>query len=73
MTCHNGFRTGPARDKHYEYCSSNVHVKVNIPIEKEKWLRFQDRQYQFKVPFMLYADFESILKPLQGQDEYNEG
>ena len=30
---------------------------------KEKLLKFHDGQYQFKVPFMLYADFESILKP----------
>ena len=52
------------RDKHYGYCSSNGHVKVNMPNEKEKWLKFHDRQYQFKVPFMLYADFESILKPV---------
>ena len=64
MTCLNGFRTEPARDKHYEYCSSNGHVKVNMPPEKEKWLKFHDGQYQFKVPFMLYADFESILKPV---------
>ena len=46
-----------------QYCSSNGHVKVNMPTEKEKWLKFHDGQYQFKVPFMLYADFESILKP----------
>ena len=36
---------------------------VKMPTEKEKWLKFRDGQYQFKVPFMLYADFESILKP----------
>ena len=47
-----------------QYCSSNGHVKVNMPTEKEKWLKFHDGQYQFKVPFMLYADFESILKPV---------
>ena len=35
-----------------------------MPTEKEKWLKFHDGQYQFKVPFMLYADFESILKPV---------
>ena len=29
---------------------------------KEEWLIFHDGQYQFKVPFMLYADFESTLK-----------
>ena len=53
-----------ARDKHYQYCSSNGHVKVKMPTEKEKWLKFHDGQYQFKIPFMLYADFESILKPV---------
>ena len=37
---------------------------VTMPTEKEKWLKFYDGQYQFKVPVMLYADFESILKPV---------
>ena len=62
MNCLNGFRTGSARYKHYEYWSSSGHVKVNMPDEKEKWLKLYDEQYQFKVPFMLYADFGSILK-----------
>ena len=64
MSCLNGFRTGSARNKHYEYCSSNGHVKVKMPTENEKWLKFHVGQYQFKVPFMLYADFESVLKPV---------
>ena len=64
MNCFNGSRTASARDKHYGYCSSNDHVKVNMPTEKEKWLKFHDGQYHFKVPFMLYADSESILKPV---------
>ena len=67
MNCLNGFHTPSARDKHYEYCSSNGHVKVNMPNEKEKWLKFHDGQYQLKVPFMLYTDFESILKPVDEQ------
>ena len=37
--------------------SSIGHVKVNMPSEKEKWLKFHDGQYQFKVPYMLYTDF----------------
>ena len=62
MNCLNGFWTESARDKHYEYCSSNGHVKVNMPTEKERWLKFHDGQYQFKVAFVLYADLkESIL------------
>ena len=35
-----------------------------MPTEKEKWLKFHDEQYQLKVSFMLYTDFESILKPV---------
>ena len=35
-----------------------------MPTEKEKWSKFNDGQYQFKVPFKLYEDFESILKPV---------
>ena len=27
-------------------------------------VKFHDGQYQFKVLFMLYADFESIIKPV---------
>ena len=64
INCLNGFRTGSARDKHYVYCSTNGHVKVKMATEKEKWLKFHNGQYQFKVPFMLYADFESISKPV---------
>ena len=71
MNCLNGFRTKSARDKHYEYCSSNGHVKVKMPSEKEKWVKFHDGQYQFKVPFMLCAGFvESILKPVD--ERYRE-
>ena len=33
-------------------------------MSKENSLKFHDGQYQFKVPFMLYAEFESILKPV---------
>ena len=65
--CMNCFRKASARDKRYEYCSSNGHVKVNIHTEQKKWLTFHDGQYQFKVPFMLYTDFESILKPVDEQ------
>ena len=34
MNCFNDFRTEPARGKHCEYCSSDGHVKANMPTEK---------------------------------------
>ena len=41
-----------------------------MPSEIEKWLKFHDEGYQFKVLFMLYADLERILKPID--EEYRE-
>ena len=70
MNCLNSFRTSSARNKHYGYCSSNGHVKVKMSSEKKNWLKFHNGQYQFKVTFMLYADFESILKPVD--ERYRE-
>ena len=70
INCFNGFRIESARDKHYEYCSSTGHVKVSMPTEEEKWLKFHDGQCQFMLPFMLYADFESITKPVD--ERYKE-
>ena len=29
-------------------------------------VKYSDGHYQFKVPFMMYTDFESILEPIQG-------
>ena len=57
MNCLNGFRTESARDKHYEYCSSNGHVKVKMSTEKEKWLKFHDGQCQFS-----YASIYAVCR-----------
>ena len=65
--CSNGFWTASSKDKHHELCKSSGHVKVKIPSKKKKWLKYHDNQYQFRVLFMLYADFESMLKPVDEQ------
>ena len=33
---------------------------------KKPIVEYSDGQFQFKVPFIMYADFESILEPVQG-------
>ena len=74
MNCLNGFRTESARDKHYEYqWSRQVAMATSSStclLKKKKWLKCHDGQDQFKVPFMFYADFESILKPVD--ERYKE-
>ena len=63
--CLQGFATEISRDEHYLYCSSNEAVRIEMPVKKPI-VEYSDGQYQFKVPFMMYADFESILEPIQG-------
>ena len=63
--CLNGFESEIIRDEHYEYCRSKDSVRVEMPT-KNPVVKYADGQYQFKVPFVIYADFESILVPLSG-------
>ena len=60
-----GFHSEISKCKHMIYCSNNESVEVEMPY-KRPIVEFCDRQYQFKVPFIMYADFETILEPIQG-------
>ena len=65
INCLQGFAEQKSRDEHYEYCRSNEAVRIEMP-NRKPIVEYSDGQYQFKVPFMMYADFESILEPIQG-------
>ena len=65
INCFQGFLEKKSRDEHYVYCRSNEAVRIEMPNVKPI-VKYSDGQYQFKVPFMMYADFESILEPIQG-------
>ena len=54
-----------SRDEHQVYCENNEAVRVMMP-RKGLTIEFCNGQNQFKVPFIMYADFESVLKPIQG-------
>ena len=60
-----GFVEERSRDEDLIYCRSNEAVRIEMP-NKDPIVKYSDGQYQFKVPFMMYADFESILEPVQG-------
>ena len=52
-------------DEHLDYCINNETVKVIVP-HKNPRVQYSDGQFKFKVPFIMYADFESIIEPIQG-------
>ena len=63
--CLQGVKTSESRDNHYESCISNESVRIEMPT-KNPIVSYSNGQHQFKIPFVMYADFESILEPIQG-------
>ena len=63
--CLQGFFNISSRDNHYEYCRSNESVRIEMPT-RNPIVSYSNGQNQFKVPFVMYADFESILEPIDG-------
>ena len=63
--CLQGFSNEKSRDNHYTYCRSNESVRIEMPT-RNPIVEYSNGQHQVKVPFVMYADFESILEPIQG-------
>ena len=64
MNCLQGFLFEKSRDKHSEYCKDNEAIRIKMP-KKGSFVKFHDGQNQFRVPFVTYLDFESILNPIE--------
>ena len=63
LRCLNPFASQKSLEKHNEYCSTNEAVKMEMP-EKGSIIEFQNFNRSMRVPFIVYADFESLIKPL---------
>ena len=63
MRCLNPFNDQKALDKHEEYCSNHEAVKIIMP-KKGTMLRFENYHRGERVPFVIYADFESCIKSI---------
>ena len=65
MNCLQGFWEESSRSEHIGYCKDNESVRIEMP-HKRPIVEYSDGQLQFKVPFIMYPDFESILEPIHG-------
>ena len=59
--CLHGFTRRDLLEQHEPHCSKNGPQKIKLPNEDNDVLYFKDVQKQLKVPFVIYADFESYL------------
>ena len=64
LSCLNPFQSQESLNKHQEYCSKHEPVKIKMP-EEGTMLKFKNYHRSEKVPFVVYADFECFIKPIQ--------
>ena len=67
LRCMNSFWCEEALSKHQEYCGEHEAVKIELP-KKGSVLKFKNFHRSEKVPFIVYADFESYIRPIQSCD-----
>ena len=65
--CLNPFWTHKSLEKHWEYCRNHEAVKINMP-EKGTMLRFKHHERSDRVPFIIYADTEALIKEMHNCD-----
>ena len=66
--CLNPFWCEQSLNKHLEYCSNHEAVKIEMPKKGDK-LKFENYYKEERLPFMIYADTESLIKPIQSSCE----
>ena len=64
LRCLNPFWCEKSLNEHQEYCKEYEAVKIEMP-KKETILKFKNYHRREKVPFIISADFESFIKPMQ--------
>ena len=67
LNCINGFKSSDSLNKHKEYCYNNECVKITMP-PPGTYLKFKNFRCSERAPFVIYADFESLIKPMDNCD-----
>ena len=67
LRCLNPFWCQESLSIHQEYCSEYKAVKIDPP-QKGTMLKYEHYHRSEKVPFIVYADFESYIKPMHSCD-----
>ena len=70
LNCLNHFPNGEKLKIHEEYCLKNQAIRIEMP-EKGSFISFIHHNRSIKVPFVVYADFESFTEeiPISKQNE----
>lgn len=69
--CLKGYRELESLKRHSEYCSKHDAQRIGLP-KVGSTLGFKHFSKSMKVPFVVYADFESVLEPISGCQPHPE-
>ena len=67
LNCLSSYKCKKSLDEHKEYCYNNECVKTIMP-EPGTFLRFKNFLHSEKVPFVVYADTEALIKEIHNCD-----
>ena len=62
--CLNHFKTPESLERHLELCQNHDHQRHVYPYEDNKYVFFKQYQKMHRVPFVVYADFECFIEPV---------
>ena len=63
LRCLNAFQTNEKLEIHKEICQSNEFIEMP---EEGTFIQFENHIRSQKMPFAIYADFESLVEPISG-------
>jgi len=55
--------------EHQRLCSGNREVRIRLPHSSRAYVQFDKVHHQYRIPVVVYADFESSLLPLEHQED----
>ena len=64
LNCFHSYRTKETLKKHEKVCKDHDYCYVKMPDEDKKILKYNPGEKSLKVPFIIYADLECLLKKI---------
>ena len=66
MLCLNGFIRADLLEKHKKYCNgvNGRPTRIEMPEEGKNTVAFQNHHKQMKAPYVIYADFEALVRKI---------
>ena len=74
MMCLTRFTRAELLENHKKYCNgvNGRPTRIKMPEEGKNTLSFQNRHKQIKMPYVIYADFEALVKKIPGCERVPE-